>query len=243
MTRKHHLTATLAAVALAWAMAPAAFAQGAGDWDVPAGFTPTGQPSQAPSRALQGPITFSEAEFPLGTMVNGLVVNSIGGTPLPVPLTFAFSSADATVAGGPGTTAFIDDPSIEGDAAGTLTLDFGADVTRLVFGFAQSCGAPSLAAVNVSVQASGGAPVGNISLPGTDQGFFFLENQVDYTPGAPFRTAQITFDTAGGACNRFAFDNLAYDIQEAPTMPAAAAVALMLGLLLAGFWALRRRAA
>ena len=50
-------------------------------------------------------ITFDE--LPLGTIVDGMVIGNV---------TFGFSSADATIDGGPGVTFFIDIPNIEGDA-------------------------------------------------------------------------------------------------------------------------------
>lgn len=88
-----------------------------------------------------GPIQFTEPEFPMGAVVNGLTVNTLNGVPI-VPISFAFSfegspSSDCRVSGGPGTTTYVSDPSIEG-APGTLTIDLGGDGNDFRFGFAVS---------------------------------------------------------------------------------------------------------
>ena len=85
------------------------------------------------------------AERPLTTLtfdelsaqpVQGLSVNGV---------TFGFTiagvaSADAVYAGaGPGTTTWIQDPSLEGSAFGTLTLTFDQPTTVLEFGVARVC--------------------------------------------------------------------------------------------------------
>lgn len=86
-----------------------------------------------------GPIQFTEPEFPPGTVVDGLTVNTLNGVPI-LPISFAFSlegsaSNACTVSGGPGTTTYVSDPSIEG-APGTLTIDLGGDGNDFRFGFA-----------------------------------------------------------------------------------------------------------
>ena len=92
----------------------------------------------APAQVV-GPIQFTEPEFPFGTTVNGLSVSTLNGVPI-LPLTFAFTfggspSVDCTVSGGPGSTTYVSDPSIEG-APGTLTITFGGDANDFRFGFA-----------------------------------------------------------------------------------------------------------
>ncbi len=229
-------------VVVVTSMLVAAPAAGQAPWEPPPGFTPDPQAPTAPLQAMVGPITFSEAEFPLGTPVNGLVVNSIGGTPLAAPLSFSFTSPDATVTlTGPGLTMFIDVPDIEGDAAGTLTIDFGLDVTRVAFGFAQNCPTPETAAVTVTAFDSSAAMIGSTTVAGADFGFFFLENGVDFTPASPARSVEITFDTSGGNCLRFALDNLAYDELAVPALPAPALALLALVVGTAGLWVLGRR--
>lgn len=220
--------------------AAAALAQG-GAWDLPAGFTPQPQPSPGTRAAMVGPITFSEPEFPLSTTVDGLVVNSIGGAALTAPLSFSFSSADAQVTTtGPGTSAFIASPNIEGDANGTLTIDFGMDVSRVAFGFAQNCPAPLTPSATITAFDSGAAMIGSTNVPAAAFGFFFLENGVDFSPASPARSVQITFDTQNNACSRFALDNLAFDAVMAPSLPMPALMALALLSLGAGAWILRR---
>lgn len=241
MSRRSLGAATIAVLtSLTFAAAPA-FSQGSTDWTRPPDYVVSPQPSGPASPAMLGPITFSESEFPLSTTVNGLAVSSVGGSPLPATLSFSFTSNDATVSVGPGMTVFVSDPSIEGDANGTLTIDFGTDVTRVAFGFAQSCGAGNPGGATVDARTSGGSSVGSTTVLGQDLGFFYIENEVDFAPGTPFRTVEVSFDTAGGPCSRFVLDNLAYDALSVPAMPPDGVLALAVALLLAACWMLRRR--
>jgi VCBS repeat-containing protein len=163
-----------------------------------------------------GPIAFDEPEFPLYTVVDGYVVTTLNGNPID-PLSFNFTvggtpSSDATVTTvGPGTTAYIDAPNIEGDAAGTLHVDFGVEVSRVAFGFALSCLPPVSPGAMVTGYAADGTPVGSTSADGIDTGYPDAENLLVFTPGAGCRSANITFNDMGGTCSRFALDNLAYD--------------------------------
>src|SRR5712691_5906007 len=53
------------------------------------------------------------------------------------------SSTDANYdSGGPGTITYVQDPSLEGNAFGTLTLDFDVPTPALQFGIALSTGGP-----------------------------------------------------------------------------------------------------
>ena len=62
--------------------------------------------------------------------------------------------------GGPGTTSFVDDPSIEGDAGGILSLAFATPTTTLSFGIALSDPfGPGIGAV-VELFDAGGASLG-----------------------------------------------------------------------------------
>ena len=238
--RRDKLSVLLISAAVVVFAAAPALPQGSADWQLPSGFVPAPQPSRPLATVMVGPIRFDEAEFPFTTVVNGLSVSTVGGAALPGTLAFSFSSADAAVLGGPGTITYVDDPSIEGDANGTLTIDFGVDVTRVAFGFAQNCAAPSTPSVTVTAMDSGGGVVDSTTVTGQDFGFFFLENQVDFSPASPARTVEVTFDTSGGDCFRFALDNLGYDALVVPTMKFLAAAALLLSLLVLGAAALHR---
>ncbi len=90
-----------------------------------------------------GPIQFTEPELPPGTVVNGLTLSTLNGVPI-LPVSFAFEvgggpSVDCTVSGGPGTTTYVSDPSMEG-APGTLTIQLSGDANDFRFGFAVAPG-------------------------------------------------------------------------------------------------------
>ena len=78
-------------------------------------------------------LTITFDELPVGTVVDGMVIGNV---------TFGFSSPDAVIDGGPGVTAFIDLPNIEGDASGLLTLSFATPVLSVSYGFALSTSVP-----------------------------------------------------------------------------------------------------
>ena len=131
------------AVAVAIAAIPAA-AQVSAPVDVYHSSEDDGSPSCDPTGS--GPtesttITFDEV--PIGTPVNGMVIGDV---------TFGFSSSDATVSGGPGTQIFVQDPSIEGDISGTLTLDFANPSSRSIsYGFALNIATPSNPGTRVEI--------------------------------------------------------------------------------------------
>ena len=65
-------------------------------------------------------------------------------------------SADANYASaGPGSITFVQDPSLEGDAAGVLTLDFAVPTSVLSFGYALLSFEPLPAGVSVTLLDSG----------------------------------------------------------------------------------------
>ncbi len=211
-------------------------------WDLPEGIEPAVVEPFAFPEGMVGPITFAEAEFPEGTMIDGLAVDTLDGSPLPAPLSFAFSSADATINGGPGDITYVQFPNIEGDSTGTLTIDFGGATTSVTFGFALSCGPPITDGATAQALNAQGNPVGPpVSVDALDFDGGFAENQLTLSPGGSFRAAEITFNSADGACSRFAFDNLTYDFQGVPTLPSGWIAGLVLVLLLTGMQLLTRR--
>ena len=201
-------------------------------WQLPPGVDGGPVPPAVFPDGMVGPITFAEAEFPDGTPVDGLVITSLDGVPLPAPLGFGFSSADATVGDlGPGNITFVQTPNIEGDATGTLTIDFGLQVISVTFGFALSCGPPVADAATAQALDGQGNPVGApVSADGLDFGSF-AENELTLSPGVGFRAVEVTF-AGDQICPRFAFDNLVYDGLPVPVLPSTAWLVLM-SLLLA----------
>ena len=175
-----------------------------------------------------GPITFSEPEFVLGAVVNGLTVNTLNGQAIPA-LTFGFTiggvgSADCTIDGGPGTITYVQPPNIEGSALGVLTINFGTDVNMVTFGFAQSCSPPT-PGVAVTAFDSGGNPVASGASVGANTGSGFGENRFLMHSVTAFRSIAVSFPTPG-SCARFALDNLAYG--QVPTIPVAGKIGLVL---------------
>ncbi len=233
-----HLKVSIVCVLVSISVAPA-FAQTR--WQLPDGVTWEPVPPAVFPEGTVGPITFAEPEFPDGTVVDGLLVTTLDGVPLPGPLSFGFSSSDATIGDiGPGNITFVQTPNMEGDATGTLTIDFGIDSTSATFGFALNCGPPVIDAATARAFDSGGSPVGSpVSVDGLDFGSF-AENELTIAPGVDFRSLEVTF-AGSGTCPRFAFDNLVYDARPVPTLGRLGLVVLAVLLLLASGWVMSRR--
>ncbi|HEX5733687.1 MAG TPA: hypothetical protein VF131_12700 [Blastocatellia bacterium] len=112
---------------------------------------------------------------------------------------------------GPGIQTFVQDPSLEGNALGTLVLDFPAITPSLIFGVARNTSTPLVPGMFVVFVDEAGNSIGPFSLnlaPTFPGGF--SENIFNFI-GGPFlvRRAIITFPFAGVA-PRFAIDNLTY---------------------------------
>jgi hypothetical protein len=160
--------------------------------------------------------------------VNGLSVLGV---------TFGFEVAgspsdDANYnAGGPGSTAFIDDPSLEGDAAGTLSFDFAPAVPSLSFGVALSTFTAVVAGASVQLYDDNGLLVDTIEvdlLPVVS----VAEGEFSWSAGLVGR-AVVQFDSS--AASRFAVDNLAF-----ATVPDSGPFLLISILLWGGLMAARR---
>lgn len=213
------------------------------NWELPEGVD-GGEVLPAPlPEGMFGPVTFTEDEFPYGTVIDALVVTTLNGNPLPAPLAFGFSSLDAIVNGGPGDITYVQLPNIEGDSTGTLIIDLGLDATSVTFGFALACGAPIADGATAQALDGQDGPVGSpVSVDALDFGSGFAENQINLAPGGTFRSVEITF-YPGDDCGRFAFDNLAYDAQPVPTLRPVWFVALAVLLIGAGVSVLSLRRA
>lgn len=128
---------------------------------------------------------------------------TVGGN----PSTDAFYNS-----GGPGSTVFVQDPSLEGDAAGILTLDFTPQRTdQLQFGVALSTTDPLTPGFTVVLFDPSLAVVG-VTPVNTSLLMSFSENQFTYS-GDPISRAVIAFDPQAG---RFALDNLTFNPIPAP---------------------------
>jgi hypothetical protein len=128
---------------------------------------------------------------------------------------------------GPGAIATIQDPSLTGDSAGIVTLDFDLPTRLLQFGAALNTGDPltpgfSVELFDASLHSLGVTPVDTLPAAGA---FGFSEALFDYS-GTPVLRAVIDFAHEPGS---FALDNLTY-VPE----PATLTLVLLATLALAG---------
>src|SRR3989338_6160285 len=154
------------------------------------------------ARASATTLTFGEVPF---QSVNGLTVQgvtftfTVGGS----PSTDAFYNS-----GGPGVTTYISDPSLEGNSAGVLTLDFAAPTTVLQLGAALSNFGTFNPGFTVQLFDASLAPIGTFPIT-TNSITSFTEGQFSYNnTNAPVKRARISFDPNGP---RFVLDNLTYN--------------------------------
>jgi hypothetical protein len=143
-------------------------------------------------------ITFDELP---SQSVNGLTVQGV---------TFDFKvngviSTDATYNSiGPGILTYIQDPSLEGDAAGVLSLDFAKPVSDLYFGVALDSFDQLTSAVKVQLFDKNLASIGIFPVA-TNPLIDFSEGQFSYS-NAVIKRALISFDPI--LTDRFSLDNL-----------------------------------
>lgn len=180
----------------------------------------------APATAQTVTLTFDE----LPTQpVDGLTVKGV---------TFDFKvlgtdSLDARYGAlGPGTTPLIQDPSLEGDALGILTLDFAQPVSHLSFGVALLTGLTLTPGCTVDLYDESLAFLGTASA-NMAPFMFFTEGSLS-AAGGPYSRAVVDFHDAGF---RFALDNLTYVV----AVPEPGPVALLAGFAAAGLHFARRR--
>jgi len=159
-------------------------------------------------------LTFDELPFqPVdGLSYRGVTFNfTVGGVP----------SLDANYnSGGPGQLVFVQDPSLEGNATGVLTLTFDEPTNVLAFGAALSSGGTLRTGFAVELFAPDGhsrsiTAVRTRSLRG------FTEGRFSYA-GLAVKRAVIRFNPY--VAPRFAFDNLSYQgtattADASPTTP------------------------
>lgn len=112
---------------------------------------------------------------------------------------------------GPGTITFVQDPSLEGNTAGVLRLDFAGNTSVLGFGVALATTATltpgfTVQLFDASLNSLGTFPVNTSVLISFTEGHFL------YNGATPVRRAVITFSALA---TRFALDNLDFNIVNA----------------------------
>ena len=171
-------------------------------------------------------LTFDELPY---QSVNGLSHKGV---------TFGFNiegspSSDAYYnAIGPGTLTYIQDTSLEGNAQGTLTLDFDSPINKLEFGIALNTRRPVYQAYEVKLFDESLALLAALN-NSTNPLVYWSEGKFSYN-GKAISRAVVDFNQC--YARRFAIDNLATNTIPAPG-------ALLLGGLGAGCvgWLRRRR--
>ena len=109
--------------------------------------------------------------------------------------------------GGPGQTTYVQDPSLEGNAAGTLTLTFDQPTTVIEFGVVLSTFMPLPAGVTVDLYRPGKGMLRETVPLATSPMPFWTEGLFSYT-GPAVKTVVVTFDSVNAG--RFALDNLTF---------------------------------
>lgn len=153
-------------------------------------------------------------------------------------VTFGFTmdetpSTDAVYSGiGPGSIAYLQDTTLEGNAKGVLTLDFVQPTDLLSFAVALNSFDPVTAAYSVSLFDASLSAIGTFS-ENTYPVVLWSEDLFSYS-GTPIARAVIAFNSQ--SASRFAMDNLSVN-----TIPAPGAI--LLGSLGVGCvsWLRRRR--
>jgi hypothetical protein len=154
---------------------------------------------------------------------------TIGGSP----------STDAQYgAVGPGDIMFLQDKTLEGNAAGVLTLDFAQPTDTLQFGIALNSFDPVVPAYSVQLFDASSAPLATLSA-NTYPLVVWSEDLFSYS-GTPISRAVIGFNNQ--AATRFAMDNLTHnsvgDIDPVPAPGAILLCSIGVGLV---SWLKRRR--
>jgi hypothetical protein len=130
-------------------------------------------------------------------------------------VTFGFTvggsaSTDATYGGGgPGQLKYVQDPSLEGNSAGVLTLTFATPTVLVKFGIARSSGTP-MRGVTVKLYDANGALIGTFHKFVTPVLGVFDEGLFKHISTVAVAKAVITFNSPNAA-TRFALDNLSYN--------------------------------
>jgi len=178
--------------------------------------------------AANAAVTLTFDELPTQP-VNGLTYQGV---------TFGFTvggnySTDAVYAGiGPGSITYLQDPTLEGNSAGILTLDFAQPTSLLQFGVALNTFSPVTAAYSVQLFDASLSLLGAFS-ENTYPVVLWSEDLFSYS-GTAIGRAVLAFNAQAGS--RFAVDNLSVS-----TIPAPGAILLgSIGVSIVS-WLRRRR--
>ena len=146
-------------------------------------------------------------------------------------------SLDATYgSGGPGTITFVQDPSLEGNSLGILTLNFAAPTPLLSFGVALNTFGTLMPGFTVELFDASLTSLG-VTQVTTNSLISFTEAQFSHG-GPPILRTVLNFNNPAG---RFAFDNLTFDVT---TVPEPTSILLVgIGLVGLGFRRWRHKAA
>ena len=148
------------------------------------------------------PVTVTFDKIAEGTIVDGMAAEYI---------IFNFTSFDATVTEeGPVHTRYVDRPNIEGDAAGTLTLNFSLPVYGVSYGFALSSGSSKTDATTMTFYDRYMKSPASFSADAILMGYYFVEGLNRGISTTPVKYVDITFSHPNAA--RFALDNLSYSV-------------------------------
>src|SRR5262249_22054565 len=98
---------------------------------------------------------------------------------------FGSPSSDARYgAYGPGSTAFVSDPSLEGSTYGVLTLTFDTPVTDIQFGVVLSTGLPLSPGATVDLYDASSTLIASIPMETSYHGYFYPEALFQYSGAA-----------------------------------------------------------
>jgi subtilisin family serine protease len=157
-----------------------------------------------------------------GTRVDGMIIGDV---------TFGFSSDDASIGSGPGDTLYVEEPYIEGDAMGTMTLEFAIPVFGVSYGFVLSDMGFQPDASTMVFYDSMMSPIGTFSADAGDMGFDWMEGLNIGTSTRPIARVEITFSHPMPDFARFALDNITYSpIPGGAGLPAPAAASESAGM-------------
>jgi hypothetical protein len=170
--------------------------------------------------ASAAPVTLTFDELPMQP-VDGLTFQGVS-------FDFKVGGIDSTDAlyhsGGPGILTYVQDPSLEGNAAGVLTLDFvDCPAASLQFGATLSNFGSFTPGFTVSLFDAALLPVGVFPVS-TSSLISFTEAQFSYS-GTPIGRAVIDFNEQ--AALRFAVDNLTYQCVPEPGSMALLAMGVL----------------
>jgi hypothetical protein len=152
-------------------------------------------------------------------------------------VTFGFTGGTATFdAPNGGNLTYVQDPTLEGDTTGTLTLNFSSPTQVVQFGVAISNMTVDSPGFTVQLFSPSGALIGTFPVTTTPL-VSFSEGQFSYN-GAFVKTAVITFTNSAIS---FAIDNLTFGLNPVPTLDPVALTFLALAVAVIGGVLVRRK--